>query len=125
MKKIIKLTESDLVRIVKRVIQEENDEFDDDSVMDNNFNQEEYDELLDRAREFLIDNSESIGFDEDDVYEMSDDEIIDEIKYYDKGLHHRLEDMKYSKPVDLDEPYDSIGGHSVNDLRRAFKKIRK
>jgi hypothetical protein len=121
MKKVIKLTESDLTRIVKRVIQEVNDEFDDDSVIDNNFNQEEYDELLDQAREFLC---REIGLEEDEVYNMSDDQIIGEIKYYDKGLYRRLEELKYSKPVDLDEPYDSIGGYSVNDLRRAFKNYK-
>jgi hypothetical protein len=121
MKKVIKLTESDLTRIVKRVIQEVNDEFDDDSVIDNNFNQEEYDELLDQAREFLC---REIGLEEDEVYNMSDDQIIGEIKYYDKGLYRRLEELKYSKPVDLDEPYDSIGGYSVNDLRRTFKNYK-
>ena len=124
MKKIVRLTENDLSRIIKRVIREMDDNFDDDLGFGSDFNQNEYDVLLDQARQYLIDNSEGIGFDEDDIYEMSDDEVIDVIKYYDKGLYHRLEDLKYSKPVDLDEPYDSIGGFSVNDLRKAFKKTR-
>jgi hypothetical protein len=124
MKKIVRLTENDLSRIIKRVIREMDDNFDDDLGFGSDFNQNEYDGLLDQARQYLIDNSEGIGFDEDDIYEMSDDEVIDVIKYYDKGLYHRLEDLKYSKPVDLDEPYDSIGGFSVNDLRKAFKKTK-
>jgi hypothetical protein len=124
MKKIVRLTENDLSRIIKRVIREMDDNFDDDLGFGSDFNQNEYDGLLDQARQYLIDNSEGIGFDEDDIYEMSDNEVIDVIKYYDKGLYHRLEDLKYSKPVDLDEPYDSIGGFSVNDLRKAFKKTK-
>ena len=124
MKKIVRLTENDLSRIIKRVIREMDDNFDDDLGFGSDFNQNEYDGLLDQARQYLIDNSEGIGFDEDDIYEMSDDEVIDVIKYYDKGLYHRLEDLKYSKPVVLDEPYDSIGGFSVNDLRKAFKKTK-
>ena len=123
MKKVIRLTERDLTKIVKRVIREMDDDFEDD--FEDNFNQEEYDGLLDKAKEFLIDNSDAVGFEVDDIYDLSDDEIIDVIKYYDKGLYHRLEDLKYSKSADPDEPYDSIGGHSVNDLRRAFKNIRK
>ena len=68
MKKVIRLTESDLTRIVKRVIKE-NDDYEED---------------------------EGYGYEEDE------------------------EDLG---KVDPNEPYDSIGGHSVNDLKRAFKKI--
>jgi hypothetical protein len=71
MKKVIKLTESDLARIVKRVIKE-NDDYKDRSMYDPYFDDEE-------------------------------DEDLGE--------------------VDPNEPYDSIGGHSVNDLKKAFKNI--
>jgi hypothetical protein len=69
MKKVIKLTESDLHRIVKRVIKE-NDDYKDRSMYD---------------------------------------------PYYEED-----EDLG---EVDPNEPYDSIGGHSVNDLKMAMKNI--
>ena len=107
MKKVIRLTEADLTRIVRRTINEMED------------NQYEFDDLMNQAIELLID----LEYDEDEVYEMNDDEIIDAVKGYDDKLYQELHDMKYSKPIDKDEPYDSIGGHSMNDLKRAFKKI--
>ena len=55
----------------------------------------------------------------------SDDEVIEAIKNYDDDLYEKLNDMKYSEPIDKDEPYDSIGGYSVNDLERAFKNLKK
>lgn len=119
MKKVIRLTERDLTRIVKRTIREMDNDF------DHNFDQEEYDNLLDQAREFLIDNSDDIGFEAMDIYDLSDDEIIDMIKDYDEYLYSKLSRHQNTKTADLDEPYDSIGGRSVNDLRRAFKKIKK
>ena len=139
MKKIIRLTESDLVKIVKRVIREfEDPEFlrgaddnwkrihgDDDEDFDEDdtdfYNEVEYYDLLDQAKEFLI----SLDMDEDEVFDMSDDEVIEAIKNYDDDLYEKLNDMKYSEPIDKDEPYDSIGGHSINDLERAFKNLKK
>ena len=83
MKKVIKLTESDLARIVKRVIKE-NDDYKGRSMYDPYFDDEDDDDDY-----------------EEDNYE--EDEDLGE--------------------VDPDEPYDSIGGHSVNDLKNAFKNI--
>ena len=45
-------------------------------------------------------------------------------KFYDKELYNRLKDMQDTEMSDSDEPYDSIGGFSVNDLRKSFKKTR-
>jgi hypothetical protein len=84
MKKIIRLTESDLTRIVKRVIKE-NDDYKDRSMYDP-------------------------YYEDDDDYEEDED----------YGYEEDEEDLG---EVDPNEPYDSIGGHSMNDLKRAFKKI--
>ncbi len=72
MKKVIRLTESDLTRIVKRVIKESGDDYKNKSMYDPYYDEEE-------------------------------DEDLGE--------------------VDPNEPYDSIGGHSVNDIKKAFKNI--
>lgn len=85
MKKVIRLTESDLTRIVKRVIKE-NDDYKDRSMYDPYYE------------------------DDDDDYEE------------DEGYGYEEDEEDLGK-VDPNEPYDSIGGHSVNDLKRAFKKI--
>jgi hypothetical protein len=121
MKKVIRLMESDLTRIVKRVIREM--DYDDDDFK-TTFNKNDYDELLGQAREFLVDNAEDIGFEVDDFYNMSDNKIIKNIRFYDKELYNRLKDIQDIKMSDPDEPYDSIGGFSVNDLQKAFKKTR-
>ena len=80
MKRIIRLTESDLARIVRRVIKE------------NEYEEDEYDE-------------------DDEDYKA----FID--SYSDEPLN-----TPKRRIADFNEPYDSIGGHSVNDLKRAFNK---
>jgi hypothetical protein len=50
----------------------------------------------------------------DVLYEHMYDELAYEIE-------HLLEKEGFA---DEDEPYDSIGGHSVNDLKRAFAKTK-
>jgi hypothetical protein len=80
MKRIIRLTESDLARIVRRVIKE------------NEYEEDDYDEDDEDYKAFI------------DSYS---DEPINTPK---------------RRIADLNEPYDSIGGHSVNDLKRAFNK---
>jgi hypothetical protein len=83
MKRIIRLTESDLARIVRRVIKE------------NEYEEDEYDE-------------------DDEDYKA----FID--SYSDEPLNTPKRRM-----ADPNEPYDSIGGHSVNDLKRAFNKTKR
>jgi len=83
MKRIIRLTESDLARIVRRVIKE------------NEYEEDEYDEDDEDYKAFI------------DSYS---DEPINTPK---------------TRMADFNEPYDSIGGHSVNDLKRAFNKTKR
>jgi hypothetical protein len=86
MKRIIRLTESDLARIVRRVIKE------------NEYEEDEYDE----------------DDDDDEDYKA----FID--SYSDEPIN-----TPKTRMADPNEPYDSIGGHSVNDLKRAFNKTKR
>jgi hypothetical protein len=116
MKKVIRLTEADLTKIIKRTISEMDDE-DYLEYEEDYYDENEYYNLIDQAKDFLL---YELGYEEDDIYEMSDDEIIEVLKGYDNKLYDKLQDIKYKKPINQDEPYDYIGGLSVNDLKRAF-----
>jgi hypothetical protein len=131
MKKIVRLTESDLTRIVKRVINEINydddfsqDEYDNDEDFnqddyDDLINQDDYDDLINQAKEFLIE------FEYDDpesVYEMSDMEVIKIIKIMDKELYEKIQNIREREKYDADEPYDAIGGLSPNDVKKMMLK---
>jgi hypothetical protein len=122
MKKIVRLTESDLTRIVKRVINEINydDDFSQDEYdNDEDFNQDDYDDLINQAKEFLIE------FEYDDpesVYEMSDMEVIKIIKIMDKELYEKIQNIREREKYDADEPYDAIGGLSPNDVKKMMLK---
>ena len=169
MKKIIRLTESDLTRIVRRTINEmededfmrgadknwdDHEEEDDFSDFDNTmydglddeddrtmrgrfFDDEEGDEewgetdggeeelqdLIEEARDIL---ENELGMSIDAINEMDEWYIVDVLHehMYDElanEIDHLLEKEGFA---DLDEPYDSIGGHSVNDLKRAFAKTK-
>jgi hypothetical protein len=158
MKRIIRLTESDLTRIVRRVIKEnEYEEYDQD--MDNyselapsydsdrkfmgmvkpsgdmemyeddeewgetDGGEEDLQDLLEEARDIL---ENELGMSIDAINEMDEFDIVDVLHehMYDElayEIEHLLEKEGFA---DLDEPYDSIGGHSVNDLKRAFAKTK-
>jgi len=138
MKKIIRLTESDLARIVKRVIKE-NDDYKDRSMYDPYYGdeeqqqdeewgetdkgEEELQDLIEEARDIL---ENELGMSIDAINEM-DEFYIAEILHengYDElayDIEHILDQEGFD---DEDEPYDSIGGHSVNDLKNAFAKTK-
>jgi hypothetical protein len=153
MKRIIKLTESDLTRIVKRTINEMesddykdrsmydpyygDDEDDDFSDLDNTMydglddeewgetdgGEEELQDLIEEARDFL---ENECGYDLHDINLMSEDDIVEAL--FDEGNVELAEEidklLDFEGFADLDEPYDSIGGHSVNDLKKAFAKTK-
>ena len=151
MKKIIRLTESDLTRIVKRTINEMEDEdfmrgadknwddsedygtmrgrfFDDEEEDDEEWGEtdrgeEELQDLIEEARDFL---ENECGYDLHDINLMSEEDIIDALyEEENEELAEEIADLLYQEGfADFDEPYDSIGGHSVNDLKRAFAKTK-
>ena len=151
MKRIIRLTESDLTRIVKRTINEMEDEdfmrgadknwddsedygtmrgrfFDDEDEGDEEWGEtdrgeEELQDLIEEARDFL---ENECGYDLHDINLMSEEDIVDALyEEENEELAEEIADLLYQEGfADLDEPYDSIGGHSVNDLKRAFAKTK-
>jgi hypothetical protein len=138
MKKLIRLTESDLARIVKRVIKE-NDDYKDRSMYSPYYGDEEQDEELgqtDRGEEELQDLIEQArdilenecGYDIEEINSMDEFDIVDALR--DEGYGdlpndiESLMDQEGFYNADEDEPYDSIGGHSVNDLKKAFAKTK-
>ena len=151
MKKIIRLTESDLTRIIKRTINEMEDEdfmrgadknwddsedygtmrgrfFDDEEEDDEEWGEtdkgeEELQDLIEEARDFL---ENECGYDLHDINLMSEEDIIDALyEEENEELAEEIADLLYQEGfADEDEPYDSIGGHSVNDLKRAFAKTK-
>ena len=138
MKKIIRLTESDLARIVKRTINEMEDEedygtmrgrfFDDEDEGDEEWGEtdrgeEDLQDLLEEARDIL---ENELGMSIDAINEMDEWYIVDVLHehMYDElayEIEHLLEKEGFA---DEDEPYDSIGGHSANDLKKAFAKTK-
>ena len=85
--------------------------------------EEELQDLIEEARDFL---ENECGYDLHDINLMSEEDIVDAL--YDEEndeLAEEIEDLLNQEGlVDLDEPYDSIGGHSVNDLKKAFAKTK-
>jgi hypothetical protein len=162
MKKIIRLTESDLARIVKRTInemddedlmrsvdrnwedrEEDEDDYKDRSMYspyygdDEDFEEDEewgetdmgdehLQDLIEEARDIL---ENELGFSIDAINEMDEFDIVDALHdhSYDElayDIEHLMEKEGFYS-VDEDEPYDSIGGHSVNDIKRAFANLKK
>jgi hypothetical protein len=135
MKRIIRLTESDLTRIVKRVIKEseKEDDYKDRSMYDPYYGDEEWgqtdrgeeelQDLIEEARDILENECE---YDLHDINLMSEYDIVMALNQegYEElasEIEHLLEKEGFA---DEDEPYDSIGGHSVNDLKKAFAKTK-
>ena len=154
MKNVIRLTESDLRRIIQKSINEMEDEdfmkgadknwddheeeedhrtmrgrFFDDEEGDEEWGEtdmgeEELQDLIENARDFL---ENECGYDLHDINLMSEEDIVDALyEEENEELAEEIADLLYQEGfADLDEPYDSIGGHSVNDLKRAFENIKK
>jgi hypothetical protein len=137
MKKIIRLTESDLARIVRRVIKE-NDDYKDRSMYSPYYGDDEDEEwgqtdmgeeslqdLIEEARDIL---ENELGFSIDAINEMDEFDIVDALHdhMYDELAYdiEHLMDQEGFYTADEDEPYDAIGGHSVNDLKKAFAKTK-
>ena len=148
-KKVVRLTETDLRRIVKRVIKENEDDYKDRSMYDPYYgDDEEYDEEVDYGEDELEDKDMSAyeldglifeamelleseyGISSDYLEELNEFELIDLLEEHNEtelagDIQYYVEKL-YADP---DEPYDSIGGLSPNDLKRAFdvelEKMRK
>jgi hypothetical protein len=169
MKNVIRLTESDLRRIIQKSINEmededfmrgadknwdDHEEEDDFSDFDNTmydglddeddrtmrgrfFDDEEEDEewgetdrgeeelqdLIEEARDIL---ENECDYSIDEINEMDESDIVGALndEGYDDLANDIQELMNREGFADFDEPYDSIGGHSVNDLKRAFAKTK-
>ena len=70
--------------------------------------------------------SDEFDYDMEKVAGMHEGKIISLLKQ--KGHHDiakEIEDLIMSEYADPNEPYDSIGGHSPNDVKRAFKNVMK
>lgn len=136
MKKVIRLTEADLTRIVRRVIKE-NDDYKDRSMYDSYYSDdeeqqdeewgqtdrgdEELQDLIEEARDIL---ENELGFDIDEINEMSEFDMVNVLYkrgYVDMASEmEELLDQEGFYDVDADQPYDSIGGLSPMDIKRKF-----
>jgi hypothetical protein len=87
--------------------------------------EESLQDLIEEARDIL---ENELGFSIDAINEMDEFDIVDALHdhMYDElayDIEHLMEVEGFYN-VDEDEPYDSIGGHSVNDLKKAFSKTK-
>jgi hypothetical protein len=83
-------------------------------------------DLLEEARDIL---ENELGYSIDAINEMDEYDIVDDLHahFYNElayEIEHLLEKEGFDDFADEDEPYDSIGGHSVNDLKKAFAKTK-
>jgi len=88
--------------------------------------EESLQDLIEDARDIL---ENELGFSIDAINEMDEFDIVDALRDY--SYDELAGDIEYLMEkegfynVDEDEPYDSIGGYSVNDIKRAFDNIKK
>jgi hypothetical protein len=85
--------------------------------------EEDLQDLLEEARDIL---ENELGMSIDAINEMDEWYIVDVLHehMYDElayEIEHLLEKEGFA---DEDEPYDAIGGHSANDLKKAFAKTK-
>ena len=136
MKRIIRLTESDLTRIVRRTINEMEDEedygtmrgrfFDDEDEGDEEWGEtdrgdEHLQDLIEEARDIL---ENELGFSIDAINEMDEFEIVDALHdhSYDElayDIEHLMEVEGFYK-VDEDEPYEDEEDHEEEELGEGF-----
>ena len=135
MKKIVRLTETDLRRVIKRVIKENEDDYKDRSMYDPYYSDDldkdmsayELEQLMYEAMELM---ESEYGISSDYLEGLNEFELIDLLEEHNEtelaGDIQQYVDKFYANP---DEPYDSIGGLSPNDLKRSFdvelEKMRK
>jgi hypothetical protein len=87
--------------------------------------EERLQDLIEQARDILENECE---YDIHDLNLMSEFDIVMALR--DEGYGDLPNDIEYLMEkegfykVDEDEPYDAIGGHSVNDLKKAFAKTK-
>jgi len=102
-----------------------NDDHKDRSMYDPYYGDEDLQDLLEEAR-YILEYEFEMSIDE--INEMNEFDIIDVL--FDGGFDELasniqdLLDQEEFRKIDPNEPYDSIGGHSVNDLKRAFAKTK-
>jgi hypothetical protein len=87
--------------------------------------EEDLQDLLEEARDIL---ENELGMSIDAINEMDEWYIVDVLHehMYDElayDIEHLMEVEGFYN-VDEDEPYDAIGGQSVNDLKKAFAKTK-
>ena len=102
------------------------DEEDDEEWGETDKGEQNLQDLLEEARDFL---ENELGYSIDAINEMDEYDIVDELHahFYNElayEIEHLLEKEGFDDFADEDEPYDSIGGHSVKDLERAFSKTK-
>lgn len=123
MKKVIRLTEADLTRIVRRTIKEMEE---DEPLGSIDRGEEILKELIEEARDIL---ENELGFDLEEINEMSEWEMVDIL--YKRGYvdiaseMDELLDQEGFYDADADQPYDSIGGLSPMDIKRKFDDVIK
>ncbi len=105
MKRIIKLTESDLARIVKRVISEQDEEWG-----QTDRGEEELQDLIEEARDILenecgYDIEEINSMDERDIVEFLSDEGYEDLAI---EIEHLLEKEGFDSEGELDEGWDDF-----------------
>jgi len=99
------------------------DEEDDEEWGETDRGEQNLQDLLEEARDIL---ENELGMSIDAINEMDEWYIVDVLHYH---MYNELAyDIEYFLEkegfADEDEPYDSIGGHSVNDLKKAFAKTK-
>jgi len=85
--------------------------------------EEELQDLIEEARDFL---ENECGYDLHDINLMSEEDIVNALyEEENEELAEEIADLLHQEGfADHDEPIDSIGGHSVNDLKKAFAKTK-
>jgi hypothetical protein len=87
------------------------------------YGMEELQDLFSEAYDVL---SDECGYDREELVNLPKNELINllETEGYDV-LAQEIELLIMDEDFDADEPYDSIGGHSPNDIKRAFNKVMR
>lgn len=107
---------------------EEEDEYEDYSedgwdVGETNLFDEMLQDAIDEARDVL---EYECGYTDDEVNKLNEMDYVEEL--FANGyveLANQIKELFFQTSADMNEPYDSIGGHSPKDLDDAFNKMMK